>query len=167
MNDENVFSEYEIIKTLSCTKLLSDVSRTTGINSTQVTIWEKEAKNKSETIEYYALFMLEYFRRIDFEETRMLEKKYMLSPNVDEAFITTHIFPKEVLSSYLSSSVKWKPFIVHHLMSQNRTILKEQLAMIDIFILCRYGIKKDRMRLDTSTLSSVIDPKFLNNIKHL
>lgn len=153
------FSCIEMLHTLSKTRSNKIISSDFGISYSQINTWTfavTSPDSANVSLDYFIYFFLEYFKRINIEESMKLMQKYELSADVDEIFLENMIFPENMIDSYVSSSILWKNELIDFLYTQNCQILECQIKVINEYLSCNYESFLPKKELSSGRLSEFL-----------
>ena len=161
MENENkiIFDCIEMIQSLSKTRSNKKISSDFGISYSQVNTWASAAEtpeSSNVSLDYYIYFFLEYFKRINIDESSKLMKKHGLVADVDEIFLENEIFPENMTDAYMSSSIEWKNELVLFLYTQNSHVLRAQIKIIDKYLDCLYSTTMKKTKMSSSRIGEIL-----------
>lgn len=146
-----VFHPIDVAKTLSRCRKTKEIEEESQIKYAQVAQWEKEAKTKTP---YFALLIVEYFKRENRKEIMRMYTRYELKTDVTKEFLLKEIFPAKEYEGYEKSSKEWKRYIIAHFYHSNMQLLKEQLQYLRGYIEAEYNIEPEKLTLDNTGVPS-------------
>ena len=125
----------DVVRTLPELRTNVEIAEISKVSYSQIIQWTRVKKDE----EYYHLFILEYYRRVNEEEEQKCIEKYRLKQDVTVEFIGSKIIPYRILNKFMDSSLAWKKDFANRLMSSNTSLLSAQVEFIGSVIDVRHN----------------------------
>ena len=128
---------YDVLSTLPHLRSIKEAANYSGISYAKLNGWAKKGQDI-----FYKMFILEYFRRVDLDRMKEIVKKYKLDENAGVSFVSENIFPEDVFISYDASAIPRKTDLIYFFIDAKKELLKEQIKIIEYFILTKYPLAR-------------------------
>lgn len=127
-------SIFDAASTLTETRRNTEIANVSKISYYQVTAWCQEKERA-----HHALFIMEYYKRINKEAEAKLMEELGLKADMTEEMLTTLVFPKKIVKDYLSSSIEWKREVMEDFLCSNSALLEKQIELVNMYINAKKG----------------------------
>jgi len=140
--------------TLSDTRNNQKVAKESKISYSQIAAWHSNIKS-GRAEEYCNVFIMEFYRRINTDEVKRVNKKYGLKPSVSVDFLTKNIFQAATIENYQQSKVKWKREIIKYFCTFDERLLSVQIDFINEYLRCKEGVGRPSCFEDVSVIRNI------------
>jgi hypothetical protein len=156
--DSSMISLQDYLSTLPHYRTLREIESVSGIKYSTLSNWASDIK-RGEDLPDYVYFFIEYFRRVDLEQERVLEERLKSEEPTSLEDIGRCVMNLEDFKAFRTSSVRWKRDLTEHFLSKKKVIMEKQSYVINAYIEVLYKNRPNsKARKDVVRKISMINP---------